>query len=72
MSRKPLYSADRASTVVLVMAIAMAIICSTAGIIQLRSGEAYGWLLLVVGAAAIVGAVLVRVSLRNPRNRPEL
>ena len=67
--RPPAYPAERAGNVALGMSIAGAIVCITAGYLQLRAGnQGAGWLLIAVGLVPLIGAVIVRLSVRKRKH----
>ena len=62
------YPATQAANVVLAIALVTALILGYVGYSTLRSGNAIGWLLLVLGVLPLLLALFIRTWLRSPRS----
>lgn len=61
LDRPPIYPADRAANVVIVMAVAVGLICAIAGILRIRADLPMGWLLVLLGIVPPALAIVIRI-----------
>jgi hypothetical protein len=60
------YSAAKAATVGVAIAVATAILLGIAGYLYVQEGEPVGWLLILLGIVPLIFAIVVRVKVSGP------